>query len=176
MTPDAMFDAAFQTVIAAEGGYTDDPADPGNWTGPREFGGECRGTNWGISAAAFPLLDIKALTLDDARSLYLAHYWTPIQAAVMPCGVGVVLFDCAVNQGVHAATIVLQRALRLKVDGWIGKDTLYAARNCAPSDTIIEICAQRVMLYANTAGWQTYDLGWMRRLFRVAYVAHNLKD
>ena len=56
------FERAFAVVLGHEGGYTADPADPGNWTGGAPGRGECRGTNWGISAASYPYLPIRALT------------------------------------------------------------------------------------------------------------------
>ena len=46
------FDWIFDFVVASEGGFTDNPADPGNWTSGRVGSGICRGTKFGISAAA----------------------------------------------------------------------------------------------------------------------------
>ena len=62
---DDPFEAAVNDVLGEEGGYVNNPADPG---------GE---TNWGISKRAFPQVDIKALTRDDAKALYRANYWDP---------------------------------------------------------------------------------------------------
>jgi hypothetical protein len=64
------FDQAFALVIGHEGGFTDNEADPGTWTGGRCGVGECRGTNWGISAAAYPRLDIRNLTIERAKAIY----------------------------------------------------------------------------------------------------------
>ena len=49
-------------TLRSEGGFTDNRADPGNWTGGQVGAGELRGTNFGISAAAYPQLDIANLT------------------------------------------------------------------------------------------------------------------
>ena len=57
-----VFEQAFAFVAGHEGGYTAAAIDPGNWTGGRCGAGECRGTHWGISAAACSQLDIRALT------------------------------------------------------------------------------------------------------------------
>ena len=54
---------AFKKVIGHEGGYVFDPDDAG---------GE---TIYGISKRAYPHLDIKELTLDDARKIYFEDYW-----------------------------------------------------------------------------------------------------
>jgi hypothetical protein len=72
------FDQIFDIVVRSEGGFTDNPADPGNWTGGRVGAGACRGTKFGISARAHPELDIAGLTLDQARSLYRREYWDRI--------------------------------------------------------------------------------------------------
>ena len=40
------FDGIFDFVIGSEGGFTDNPADAGNWTGGRIGAGECRGTRF----------------------------------------------------------------------------------------------------------------------------------
>jgi hypothetical protein len=55
------FDRIFDFVVGSEGGFTDNPADPGNWTGGKIGAGECRGTKFGISAGAHPDLDIANL-------------------------------------------------------------------------------------------------------------------
>ena len=57
------FDRAFRFLIGEEGGYVNDPADPG---------GE---TKFGISKRAYPQLDIKSLTLDQAKAIYRRDYW-----------------------------------------------------------------------------------------------------
>src|SRR5207302_958519 len=59
----ATFDKAIGTVLEHEGGYSFDPNDPG---------GE---TKYGISRKAYPGLDVKALTLDQAKAIYKRDYW-----------------------------------------------------------------------------------------------------
>ena len=56
------FERCFAFTLGAEGGYSNNPADPGNWTGGAVGNGELRGTNFGISASAYPQLDIANLT------------------------------------------------------------------------------------------------------------------
>lgn len=95
MTDIDPFEAAVNAVLGEEGGYVNNPADPG---------GE---TNWGISKRAFPDVDIKNLSRDAAKALYKAHYWDPLATYRL---VGVfqrVAFECAVNQGVSKAKALL---------------------------------------------------------------------
>ena len=63
MANDADFKQAFDLLIGHEGGYTNNPNDPGNWTGGKVNSGTLRGTKYGISAASYPTLDIKNLGL-----------------------------------------------------------------------------------------------------------------
>ncbi|KWT77357.1 glycosyl hydrolase 108 family protein [Candidatus Magnetominusculus xianensis] len=63
MTTEAYYTAAVRFVLDAEGGYVNDPDDPG---------GE---TKYGISKRAYPSLDIKSLTIEDAKRLYRRDYW-----------------------------------------------------------------------------------------------------
>ena len=97
------FDQAFARVIGHEGGYTANPADPGNWTGTGVGQGECRGTKYGISARAYPDQDIASLTLDQAKSLYRRDYWDRIGASSLPPPLALLAFDAAVNNGVSRA-------------------------------------------------------------------------
>jgi lysozyme family protein len=163
----AAFDAAFLVVLGVEGGYTDDPADPGNWTGGRFGNGTCNGTNWGISAAAFPHLDIPKITVETAKALYEANYWKPVRGDELPAGLGLLVFDCAVNQGVHTAIIALQLAAGVMTDGWIGPETLAAVRKAGMITIINNTSAERAVLYAGSRDWPTFGRGWMRRLFTV---------
>ncbi len=79
-----------------DGGYTNDPVDPG---------GE---TKYGISKRAHPKLDIKNLTLEDALVLYNKEYWSPAGCSGLDLPLAVCVFDTAVNMGVSRALPFLQ--------------------------------------------------------------------
>lgn len=81
------FDAAFQIVVGMEGGYVNDPADPG---------GE---TKYGISKRRYPAEDIPNLTLDRAKFLYQRDYWNPHHCEFLPWAEALLVFDTAVNGG-----------------------------------------------------------------------------
>ena len=91
------FDRAFRFLIGEEGGYSADPHDPG---------GE---TKFGISKRAYPQLDIKSLTLDQAKAIYRRDYWDRLQLDARKYGPALVLFDCAINQGVARAQALVPR-------------------------------------------------------------------
>src|SRR5690554_991684 len=69
------FDLAFERLIGHEGKFTDNRADRGNWTTGRVGVGELKGTKFGISAMTYPHLDIKSLTLEQAKDIYLRDFW-----------------------------------------------------------------------------------------------------
>src|SRR5690349_17496265 len=102
------FDHLFQTVAGHEGNLTTDPDDPGNWTGGHVGTGMCRGTKYGISAAAYPEIDIAGLTFDQAKTLYRRDYWERIAGDQLPPALGLLMLDAAINNGVGRAARWLQ--------------------------------------------------------------------
>src|SRR5579859_625984 len=163
------YDTAFENVVGIEGGYSDNPRDRGNWTGGAVGQGQLRGTKYGISAAAFPTLDIKNLTLDAAKAIYLVKYWNKTACGELPRSIAEMVFDCAVNQGAGFAAETLQGALRVEADGVVGPITVQAAQRYDndPSSIVIEIGARRAYRYAISYEFKDFGLGWMRRIFTV---------
>ena len=170
---DIVFQKAFQIVVGEEAGYTANPADPGNWTGGRCGGGRCAGTKFGISAAAYPALDIVSLTLEDAQAIYRRDYWEKIEAASLPPPLALLVFDAAVNNGVGRAVRWLQQAVGVEADGVIGSATLsaIASRDGSGADLLAEYQAQRMTFMAGLSTWRTFGLGWARRLCRLPFEA-----
>jgi lysozyme family protein len=169
----SVYDNAFRAVVGEEGGFTANPADPGNWTGGACGSGRCVGTKYGISAAAYPTLDIAALTLDDAQTIYRRDYWDKMQGDNLPPALALLVFDAAVNSGVSRAVRWLQSAIGVKADGVLGAVSLAAARNSAGHGAAVlaEFQAQRLMFLAGLPTWRTFGLGWARRLCRMQYEA-----
>jgi lysozyme family protein len=157
------FDDAFTQLLGPEGGYTNDPKDRGNWTSGQIGVGELRGTKYGISAAAFPNIDIANLTVDGAKLLYQNHYWAPIRGDQLPPKVASVVFDMAVNQGIGEAGIILQRALGVAVDGAIGPQTVAAANAADLKKLMKDIAVRRILYYASLPTWSTYQHSWVDR-------------
>jgi lysozyme family protein len=156
-----LFLAAFAILIGEEGGYTFDSADPG---------GE---TKFGISKRAYPGVDIAALTLADARTIYYRDYFQPMRCDELPHPMPLIAFDAAVNDGKVFATMWLQIAARVAQDGVIGPVTLAAvARD--PEAVAIEMTAQRLFFTAKLPTWKNFGLGWSRRLAALPYKAATL--
>lgn len=163
------FDRAFELLIGHEGGYTTNRNDRGNWTGGVVGKGELKGTKFGIAASSYPKLDIKNITLAQAKAIYLRDFWTRAKCDQLPSTVRFDVFDVAVNSGVKRSAILLQKALGVTADGIIGKQTMAAVNKFDPEQLLMLYAAQRIYFYANLKDWQHFGKGWARR------VASNLE-
>jgi lysozyme family protein len=159
---------AFARVIGHEGGHSTDPRDRGNWTGGKRDAGALKGTKYGISAAAFPDLDIANLTLDQARDIYRAKYWTPAGCDIVPDGLKFDLFDLAVNSGPGRAARLLQRAVGALEDGSIGPKTLMSVHNMPIDRVLRRLDAHRLLLMAGDPTWPAFGRGWVTRVAKNA--------
>lgn len=143
-------------VLSLEGGYWDDPVG-----GP---------TNFGISQRAYPKLDIKNLTVDKARAIYLSDYWKPIKADKMPHIWRLPCFDSAINHGVAGTSKMVQKVMGVTADGKIGAITL-RTMTAASEDHLVRFLRARLSLYQAQREWGVNRDGWESRLFKVALYA-----
>ncbi|MDA8049034.1 MAG: hypothetical protein M0002_03340 [Rhodospirillales bacterium] len=170
------FDAAVAWVIAWEGGWQDDPGDPGNWTGGAVGAGKLNGTKYGISAAAYPTMDIANLTEAEARLIYARDYWTPIEGDQLPPALAMIVFDGAVNSGVAQSAVWLQVVVGAATDGVIGPETLAAVKawQRTPTDLCAEVLAERVAANGMDPDFNVFGLGWSRRTAALAFQAARM--
>ena len=156
------FNEIIEVVLHHEGGYVNDPKDPG---------GE---TNFGIAKRSHPDVDIKNLTKDGAKEIYKEHYWDGNKVESLPEQLRHIYFDMCVNQGKGRAVKILQRAANakgadLKVDGGLGPKTLAAI-----NDSNVElqrVRAYRVKYYADLVtrkpDLEKFFYGWFKRALEV---------
>lgn len=85
------FEKAVTFVLKKEGGYVNDPRDPG---------GE---TKFGISKRSYPDVDIKNMTVTAAKQIYYTDYWQIMKCDDMLWPLNLIVFDTAVNMGVGRA-------------------------------------------------------------------------
>jgi lysozyme family protein len=162
------FARCFAFTLGAEGGYSDNAADPGNWTGGAVGNGELRGTKFGISAGAYPQLDIANLTQAQAEEIYRRDYWAALQGDNLPLPVAMVAFDAAVNAGPRRAISWLQLAAGLPADGMLGPATLAALNAGDPAALAREALVRRLEFSTHLATWASFGLGWSRRIIALA--------
>jgi len=156
------FDKAIEVILKHEGGYVNDPVDPG---------GE---TNMGISKKAYPYLNIKELTKKDAKDIYFKDYWLKGKVSKVPEELRMIYFDMVVNMGRARAVKILQTAVsakgvRTEVDGGIGPKTISNTLKSGLEPDRLR--SYRVKYYADLISrkpkLEKYWFGWYRRALQV---------
>lgn len=150
------FDAAFDTLLGHEGGYSDHPSDPGGRT------------MWGVTervARAHGFTgDIRTLTRDEAKRIYRVDYWGPVRAEELPQEVRYDVFDGAVNSGVKQSVKWLQRAAGVADDGIIGPKTLAAVHAMTPDRVAKRYNGHRLRFMKDSKNWKVFSGGWAERI------------
>ena len=153
------FDDIIEVVLHHEGGYVNDPKDPG---------GE---TNFGIAKRSHPDVDIKNLTKDGAKEIYKEVYWDKNKVVSLPEDLRHIYFDMCVTQGKGRAVKIYKAAnakgAGLKVDGGMGPKTLAAMKGVE----LQRVRAYRVKYYADLVtrkpDLEKFYFGWFRRALEV---------
>ena len=172
------FDQVFALVLGHEGRLSMTRGDAGNWTGGKVGVGELRGSKYGISAAAYPTLDIAGLTLAQARTIAWADYWLAARCDLLPAMLALLVFDAAYNNGAGRAVRWLQAAVGATADGLFGTRT--AARVATATGTpdgLRAVCArfldERLWFMAGLKTWPD-NRGWSTRLTLLPFQAAAL--
>lgn len=146
------FNDAMPLIIEFEGGYVDDPRDPG---------GE---TNFGISKRAYPNEDIKNLTLERAYEIYKRDYWDAVKADDLPAAIRFPVFDMAINSGVRQAIKTLQKSVDAVQDGILGPNTLKAVSREDPQRLVSKFLGNRLLFLTSLTTFTTFGRGWAKRV------------
>ena len=158
-----LFDLCFAWTVKIEGEYSASPNDPGNWSSGEAGKGRLLGTKYGISGAAYPNLDIKNLTLQQAEQIYQQDYWAPLPACLsdwMRRG----MFDAAVQHGLPTAIKLLQNCLNVTQDGIFGPISEAAYGNADQTDLYFCLLCRRWLLYYSLTNFSDNAAGWGTRL------------
>jgi len=109
MNKSDIFMRCIEVVLKNEGGYNNDPLDPG---------GE---TNYGITKANYPDINIKNLTRDQAINIYWLDYWDKMNLQGIDNELLLLqIFDMGVNAGIRTAIKIIQRLVGANPDGICG--------------------------------------------------------
>lgn len=168
MTGPTPFARALEHVLGFENGYADHPRDPGG------------ATNLGITRKTLarwrrvspwwrlPKSEVKGLTRREASRIYRAGYWDPSKSGRMPEGLGLALFDFAVNSGVPKAVRTLQTILGVRTDGLVGPVTLGALKARVGAggvrSLIAALCGRRLGFLKALSIFSVFGRGWTRRV------------
>lgn len=154
------WNACLAFVFAAEGGYVDDPMDPGG------------ATNLGITLdvlsqwrrGAVTKDDVRNLGRDEAAAIYRTSYWNASRCADLPAGVDLMVFDASVNTGNGRSARFLQMAAGVTADGSIGPLTLAAIGRRPAAELINDLAQRRLAFYQNLPTYDRFGAGWRARV------------
>jgi lysozyme family protein len=140
------FTTAINRTLGVEGGYVNDPNDPG---------GE---TKFGISKRAYPDVDIKNLTREQAVAIYKRDFWDRAHIDAMPALLQYQALDFAVNSGIEIAVT-------------------QAAVAAMPGDRLVILfLAARLEFMTKLSNWVSAGKGWALRIVTdMRYAAQDLK-
>ena len=125
-------------IVAREGGFVNDPDDPGGATNYGVTIGTMRGLGLDLDGDGdVDVADVRALSRDQAVDIFIEHYFERPGIGDLPLVLQASVFDMYVNAGGNAV-VILQRMLRqmghdIDVDGIIGPQTRGAAEAAAAS-------------------------------------------
>jgi len=159
------FNEAVKVVLAHEGGFADDTADPGG------------ATNFGISLRfAKPLGyaetadEIRNLTINQAVEIYRKEFWdTYGYERIRNARVATKLFDACVNMGPGRAHRFAQQAcgVGLVLDGVLGHKSIEYINACDPDAWLLAMGACCASYYHQLAEkkpqMKKFLRGWLKR-------------
>lgn len=152
------FAPALAFTLQSEGGWSDDPDDPGG------------ATNKGITFATFlkhypgaSIEDLKSISDTEVSTIYKAGYWDAVHGDDLPAGVDLSVFDFGVNAGPPRAIEMLQRAAGVDDDGIIGPATLAAVKAIDPVELIRSLAKEQQTYYEGLSTFWKFGRGWTTR-------------
>ena len=148
------FDRAWADLLGNEGGYSNNPSDPG---------GE---TNWGVTARVArahgytgPMRDLPEAT---AKQIAKVEYWDRFQCDQLSDVLAFQVLDAAYNGGFPVQW--LQRAAGVAEDGQLGPETLTALHEADQDKLCMRFDAYRLQYMAWLKIWPTFGRGWANRI------------
>ena len=164
---EAVFAVALAHVLKMEGGFSNDPYDPGGPTNrgiTLEVFARQLGVSLNASSRAHLIEKLKRIPDYTVREIYRTRYWQPGQCAKLPPPVALFHFDACVNHGVTGAARLLQRAAGSVVDGEIGPNTLAAVGARPPLEIVAAYATLRRQRYRSLAHFWRFGRGWLARV------------
>ena len=154
-------------VLQSEGGYSDDPKDPGGRT------------NLGVTQSVWESWvgrasnekEMRNLSIEDVTPLYKRKYWDACSCDLLPNGLDYLVFDFAVNAGVGRSLKTLQSCVDATMDGQIGKNTLGAVSTFPVEVVIFKFSDEKVRFYKSLPTFSEFGKGWLNRVEEVKTTA-----
>ena len=153
------FEHCFKELLKHEGGFVNHKDDPGGITNlgvTKKTWDEWTGKNNSID-------DMKALTPDVVKPLYLNRYWDACRCDDLASGVDYCVFDTAVNSGRVRAIKFLQSVVGAVPDGAIGSVTIASANDKGSRLIIEQYCDKKEAFWRSLSTFNTFGKGWLKR-------------
>lgn len=155
------FEHAVDIILEFEGGYVNDPKDPGGTT---KYGITQRVYDSWMHYKKEPIASVSSITKKEAKEIYKVQYWDAIQGNLLPKYLGICLFDFAVHSGIAKAIRTLQRVIDVEPDGIMGLLTLQTIQKKDEKQIIQDLLDQRLAFLKKLSTWKIYRNGWSRRI------------
>jgi lysozyme family protein len=161
---------SFELMLKSEGGYVNNPADPGGMT------------NLGVTKATWENwvgresdeAEMRGLTPEKVEPLYKKKYWDAVRADDLPVGLDYLMFDFGVNAGPGRAIKVMQSAVGVTPDGGFGPLTLAAVQAIDPVELIEKFSQAKEDFYRSLGTFATFGKGWLNRVADVKVKANSM--
>jgi lysozyme family protein len=161
---------SFELMLKSEGGYVNNPADPGGMT------------NLGVTKATWENwvgresdeAEMRGLTPEKVEPLYKKKYWDAVRADELPVGLDYLMFDFGVNAGPGRAIKVMQSAVGVTPDGGFGPMTLAAVQAIDPVELIEKFSQAKEDFYRSLGTFATFGKGWLNRVADVKVKANSM--
>jgi lysozyme family protein len=151
----ANYEPSIRKTLKWEGGYVNDPRDPG---------GE---TNYGITAAVARAAgytgSMRSIPMATVMDIYRTRYAKPVLFDAHKAGVDYSLLDYGVNSGVGRANKVARRVCGLP-DNAPAAELLTAINKRDPKAVVSSINAERLKFLQGLSTWHTFGKGWGNRV------------
>lgn len=154
------FQSSLASVLISEGGYVNNPRDPGG------------ATNYGITQHEYDhwraeqglqLRPVKFINTYEISTIYRTDYWGPAHCDELPSGLDYCIFDFGVNASPGRAIRFLQQVSGAKVDGLFGPSTVQFVIHSDTSKLIEDYTTARLAYYKRLPTYDEFGHGWDNR-------------
>jgi len=156
-------------ALVHEGGFTNNPRDPG---GPTNYGitiADARRYGKELGWVANPSVhDMRAMPMAFAEKVIKFKYWDILDCDALPAGVDDTVFDYGLNSGIGRSGKTLRRVLGMTDDTWrITPDVLDALAKRDPFQMVNAINNERIHFLRGLNTWREFGAGWTTRVKEV---------
>jgi hypothetical protein len=164
------FKECLDLVLKSEGGYVNNPADPGGMT------------NLGVTKRVWEEYtgheadekEMRSLTPEKVAPLYEQKYWRPCYGEVLPRGLDFVVFSMGVNAGPGRSVKLLQQSIGCVPDSIIGPTTRSLILGSDSTTLIAKFSEARREYYRSLKTFPVFGKGWLARVDKEELEALNM--